>query len=150
MQNEAEGQLVKAKKSAEGIQAEGEAKALVETKMQMAPVDAQLKLASEIGSNKEYQAYLISIRQIEAFQIIGIEQAKNLGNADIKIIAGSGSVADGVNKAAGILTPTGGFNLAGMLEAFGSTEIGQQVLEKTGIKPKEDTSKDETKFDKVK
>ena len=134
MQNEAEGQLVKAKKSAEGIQAEGEAKALVETKMRMAPVDAQLKLASEIGSNKEYQTYLISIRQIEAIQIIGIEQAKNLGCADIKIIAGAGSVSDGANKAAGIFSPNSGFNLAGMLETFGSTEIGKQILDKLGAK----------------
>ncbi|MFR1031211.1 MAG: hypothetical protein ACLSE6_01175 [Alphaproteobacteria bacterium] len=48
------------------IKLEGDAKANAEKQMQLASVEAQLKLASEIGNNDGYQHYLIQVRQIEA------------------------------------------------------------------------------------
>lgn len=110
----AEGSLITASKSAEGIKLEGDAKANAEKQMQLASVEAQLKLASEIGNNDGYQHYLIQVRQIEANEKVGLAQADNIKGADIKIIAGAGDVTGGISSAAGALSPKGGFNLAGM------------------------------------
>ncbi len=129
----AEGSLITAAKSAEGIRLEGNAKASAEKQMQMASVEAQLKLASEIGMNKGYQDYLIQIRQIEANEKVGLTQAENIKGADIKIIAGAGNVAEGVNGAVGLFSPQGGFNLAGMLETLATSEEGKAFLKKLGL-----------------
>ncbi len=130
---QADGQLITATKSAEGIRLEGDAKAAAEKQMQLASVEAQLKLASEIGSNDGYQSYLIQIRQVEANEKVGLAQAENIRGAEIKIIAGAGDVAGGISSAAGALSPKGGFNLAGMLETFASTEEGKKLLGKLGL-----------------
>lgn len=106
--------MITASKSAEGIKLEGDAKANAEKQMQLASVEAQLKLASEIGNNDGYQHYLIQVRQIEANEKVGLAQADNIKGADIKIIAGAGDVTGGISSAAGALSPKGGFNLAGM------------------------------------
>jgi flotillin len=58
----------------------------------MAPVDTQITLVKEIGENDGYQTYLITVKQVEASQAVGIELAKAMGNADIEIIANSGDV----------------------------------------------------------
>ena len=62
----AEGQLEAARRNAEGIAVEGNAKGSAETAILMAPVDAQIKLAEKIGADKGYQEYLLGIRNIEA------------------------------------------------------------------------------------
>lgn len=129
----AEGLLVTATKSAEGIKLEGEAKANAEKQMQLASVEAQLKLASEIGENDGYQKYLIQVRAIEANEKVGLAQADNIKGADIKIIAGAGDVVGGISNAAGALSPKGGFSLAGMLEAFVATDEGKALLAKLGL-----------------
>jgi hypothetical protein len=49
--------------------------------MELAPVQAQIALAQEIGDNKGYQEYLVTIRQVEAGERIGIEQAHALKGA---------------------------------------------------------------------
>ena len=130
----AEGSLITASKSAEGIKLEGDAKANAEKQMQLASVEAQLKLASEIGNNDGYQHYLIQVRQIEANEKVGLAQADNIKGADIKIIAGAGDVTGGISSAAGALSPKGGFNLAGMLASLAATDEGKALLEKLGLK----------------
>lgn len=86
----AEGQLVLKLKEAEGIAAEGKSRAEAEKAMQLAPVEAQIVLAKEIGENQSYQQYLVTVRQIEANQAVGLEQAKALSNAQIKVVANTG------------------------------------------------------------
>ena len=98
--------------------------------MELAPVNAQIELAKEIGNNQGYQEYLVRLEQIKALCEVGIEQAKNLGKADIKINTMSNDVASGVNKVTDIFSPNGGLNLAGALETFSSSPIGKAVLDK--------------------
>lgn len=46
--------------------------------MQLAPVEAQIVLAKEIGGNAGYQDYLKVIEAIRAYVVVGGEQAKAL------------------------------------------------------------------------
>lgn len=131
---EAEANLITQQKNAEGIKVEGDAKAGAEKLMQLASVEAQLTLAKEIGENPAYQTYLVQIRQVEANEKVGLAQAENIKGADIKIIAGAGDVTGGISNAMDALSPKGGFNLAGMIEALGATEAGKALLDKLGIK----------------
>lgn len=131
---DAEGRLVMSTKTAEGIRLEGEAKAEAEKQMQLASVEAQLTLAKEVGENEGYQTYLIQVRQIEAQEKVGIAQAENIKGADVKIIAGGGTVGEGVKSVGEAFSAKGGFNLAGAIEAFAATEAGQALLQKMGIK----------------
>lgn len=125
----ADANLAVATKGAEGIKVQGIAKADAEKALQLASVEAQTKLAKEIGGNKEYQTYLITIEQIKASQEVGIEQAKNLGKADIKIFANGASVSEGVTQAQGMLSPKTGLNIGSMIETLGSTEGGKQLID---------------------
>jgi flotillin len=127
---EAEGKLVAKTKESTGIQLEGEARADAEKKMQLASVEAQITLAAKIGENKGYQGYLIEIRAVEAQEKIGVEQAKNLGRADIKVIANAGDVNTGVKSAMDLFSPKGGTAVGGMLEALKNTNAGKSILEK--------------------
>lgn len=129
---EAEAGLEAAKKQAEGVRVNGEASADAEKAIQMASVTAQIELAKEIGENQGYQSYLVQKQQIEANREVGIEQAKNLSGAEIKIIAGAGGVGQGLSDAAGALSPKGGFAMAGMLEALSSSDEGKKILEALG------------------
>lgn len=131
----AEGDLEAKKKEAEGIKVEGQASAEAEKLMQLAPVEAQIVLAKEIGENQGYQNYLVTIRQVEATQAVGIEQARNLGNADIKVIANTGDVHSGVSNVMELFTSKGGTSIGAGLEALANTEIGAQLLGKL-TKPK--------------
>lgn len=129
----ADGQLITATKNSEGIKLEGDAKAEAEKKMQLASVEAQLTLAKEIGENEGYQSYLVQIRQVEANEKVGLAQAENIKGADIRIIAGAGDVTGGISNAMGALSPKGGFNIAGAIEALAATEGGQALLSKLGL-----------------
>ena len=124
----AEGKRDQAKLNAEGIRAEGEAAGDSEHAILMAPVNAQISLAKEIGSNEEYQTYLISVRQLEAAQQVGIEIARALQKADIKVISNAGDPQAGISKIGDLFSTTGGTNLTGMLSALAQTEEGQKVL----------------------
>lgn len=128
----AEGDLEKKKREAEGIAIEGNAKAEAEKAMQLAPIKAQIELAKEIGSNAEYQKYLVTIRQVEATQIVGVEQAKALEKANIKIIANTGEPVNGLNNVMELFSSKGGTNIGAMLEAFSQTETGQKVIDSIG------------------
>ena len=45
------------------------------------------------------------IRTVEAQEAIGVEQAKNLGKADIKVIANAGNVDSGVKNVMDLFSP---------------------------------------------
>ena len=139
----AEGNLSATLKNAEGIQAEGAAKAEAEKAMLLAPVNAQLTLAKEIGDNEGYQTYLISVRNIEATESVGKEMAGAIKAADVKIIANSGDVQSGIGNLADIFTPKGGTSIGGMLEGLVQTEQGKAlvngVLAKLNTQPENET-----------
>ena len=138
----AEGHLESKKRESEGIAIEGTAKADAEKAMQLAPVQAQIVLAKEIGNNDAYQKYLITIEQVKANQFVGIEQAKALSSADLRIIANSGNVENGMKGLMDIFSSTGGTNIGAMFEGFAQTEQGQALLAKMGMKaPRNETTK---------
>jgi flotillin len=126
----AEGNLESKKREAQGIELEGLAKAASERAMLMAPVEAQTTLAKEIGQNESYQKYLITIRQVEAQQAVGIEQAKALTEADIKVIANSGSPGAGITNVMDLFSSKGGTELGAMLEGFVASDTGKALLNK--------------------
>ncbi len=128
---EAEATLVATKKEAEGIEAKGSAEAAAKEKLGNAEVAPQIMLAKEIGSNDGYQKYLIEIKRVDALKDVGIEQAKNLGNADIKIIANAGgNLNEGLNSVMELFSAKGGQNLGAMLEALAGSELGEKLLSK--------------------
>lgn len=126
----AEGKLEAKRREAQGIQLEGEAKAEAEKALQLAPVTAQITLAKEIGANQEYQNYLITIRQIEAAQAVGTEQAKVLSAADVKIISNTGNPVEGVTNVLDLFSSKGGTQVGAMLEALSQTDAGKAVVSK--------------------
>lgn len=148
----AEADLEVATKGSKAIALEGEAKAKAEALMQKASVESQISLAKEIGENSGYQEYLIRIEQVKAQQEVGIEQARNLGHSDIKIICNSGDINSGVSKVMDLFTPKGGTNVAGALEALSQTDFGKKLVDKFVSKkefPKIDISEKENKNKKV-
>lgn len=126
----AEGQLEAKKREAMGIEAEGNAKAEAEKAMQMAPVSAQITLAKEIGQNKEYQEYLVTIEKVNAAKEVGKEQAKALQQADIKVITNSGAPTEGLTNVMDLFSSKGGTEVGAMLEALSNTETGGKLVEK--------------------
>jgi len=129
----AEGDLVAATKNAEGVSVMGAAKASAEQAMQMAPIEAQIKLAAEIGTNAGYQTYLIRLKEVEAGQVVGVEMAQAIKAADLKVIANSGDMQHGVASVGDMFTPAGGTRLTGMLAALGQTKEGAALLDKLGV-----------------
>jgi len=129
----AEGNLESKKRESEGIAFEGTARAEAEKAMQLAPVQAQIVLAKEIGNNEGYQKYLVTIEQVKANQAVGIEQAKALSQADLKIIANSGNVENGMKGVMDIFSSAGGTNVGAMLEGLAQTEQGEALLKKVGL-----------------
>lgn len=126
----AEGSLQSAKLAAEGVAVQGKAKGEAEQAILMAPVNAQITLAKEIGSNAEYQQYLLTLETIKAGQAVGIEQAHALTEADVKIIANAGDPVSGVTHVMDLFNAKGGTAIAGMIEAIGQTENGKKIVDK--------------------
>lgn len=126
----AEGNLEAEKRAAEAVLVNGQATAEAEKLLQLAPVEAQIVLAKEIGDNKSYQEYLITIRQVEAQQSVGIQQAMALNKAEIKVIANSGNVTEGVSSIGQLFTAKGGTNVGAALEGLAQTEMGQSLINK--------------------
>jgi flotillin len=134
----AEGKLEAAKRNAEGIAVEGQAKGSAETAILMAPVDAQIKLAEKIGSDQGYQTYLLGIRNIEAGQAVGMAQAEALKTAEVKVISNAGSPAKGLASVMDLFSAQGGTQVASMLEALAQSAEGKQLLQKfAGSAPSE-------------
>lgn len=134
----AEGNLESKKRESEGIAVEGSAKAEAEKAMQLAPVQAQIVLAKEIGNNEGYQKYLVTIEQVKASQAVGIEQAKALSQADVKVIANSGNVENGMKNILDIFSANGGTQLGAFFEGLAQSEQGEAVLNKLGFKKNKD------------
>lgn len=125
-----QGVLAAAINDSEGIKARGAATANAQELLLLAPVTAQTTLAKEIGANEGYQAYLIGVAKIEAGQTVGVELAKAIGAADVKIIANSGDVQGGVASVGDLFTARGGTNLTGMLEAIAQGDVGKELISK--------------------
>jgi flotillin len=121
---------------AEGIKATSLAEAEGEKAMQLASVTAQKELAAAIGENQGYQQYLVTIKQVEAQQAIGVEQAKNIGHADIKIIANAGTIEEGISEATKLFSSKLGQNIAATLEGLAQTDLGRAALDKILSKEK--------------
>jgi flotillin len=134
----AEGDLQDALKDAEGILAIGTSNAEAKRLEEMATVSPQIALADEIGSNDGYQHYLIKIRGVEKDEAVGIEQAKALQAAGIKVIVNSGDVNSGMSSLLDVLTTKGGTNIAGMVEAIRQTDEGSALLNKIGLGDQKD------------
>lgn len=126
----AEGDLEAAKMDAEAVRVEGEAKGAAETAILMAPITTQITLAKEIGSNTGYQEYLVKIRVVEKEERVGVEQAKALVEADVKIISNAGDVSNGIKNVMDLFTSKGGTQLGAMLEAIKQTPIGAAIADK--------------------
>lgn len=126
----AQGNLTQATLNAQGIQAEGEARAAAEKAMQLAPVEAQIVLAKEIGSNEGYQDYLIGVKQIEGSVEVGKSMAGALSAADLKIIANSGDVISGTGQLADVLNAGGGTRIAALLEGLAQTDAGKALVKR--------------------
>ena len=124
----AEGKLESTRKEAQGVEALGNAKAEAEKALLLAPVNAQITLAQEIGGNEGYQRYLTDIRKVEASENVGREMASAMGKGDLKIIANAGTVQEGVSNLARAFTPAGGLDIAGMLSALSQTEEGKALV----------------------
>jgi flotillin len=129
---DAEGQLEATKRRAEGVKTEGEAKAAAEQAMQMAPVQAQIALAKEIGGNVGYQNYLVALESVKAYISVGGEQAKALAAADIKVIANAGTPSEGVKSAMQLFSSKGGTEIGAMLEGLKQMPEGASLLEGLG------------------
>jgi flotillin len=126
----AEGNLAAQQREAEGIKALGEARAAAERAMQLAPVEAQIVLAKEIGENEGYQQYLMTIEGIKGYVIVGGEQAKALQTAEVKVIANAGRAGEGMAQVMDLFTAQGGTHLASAVEAFAQTPLGKALVDK--------------------
>lgn len=124
----AEGTLQSSLLAAKAVEATGNAKGAAEKAILLAPVSAQITLAEKIAALPEYQAYLVSIRQIEAAQAVGVVQAGALQHADVKIIVTAGSPGEGARSAMDLFGAQGGQRLGAALEAFKNTPAGAAVL----------------------
>jgi flotillin len=131
----AEGFLIEQTKSAEGILAVGTSEAEARRLSETAQIAGQIALAQEIGENEGYQTYLVSIRGVEANEAIGVEQAKALQNAGIKVIAttGSGGVGTGIDSVRQLFTAQGGTAIGAAIEGFSNTPAGAKVLDTLGV-----------------
>ena len=69
---------------------------------------------------------------MEAAQAVGIEQAKALEQAEVKVIANAGEPLRGVTKVMELFSAKGGTEIGAMLEALAQTEQGATLLGKLG------------------
>ena len=126
----ADADLKAATNQAKGIKVRGESEADARERMEKAQIAGQVELFDKVNKDTGYQEFLVKQRQVEAMEKIGVEQAKNLSNAEIKIFANAGSVSDGVTQASKVLSPKTGLDAASMLETFASTPLGKEVANK--------------------
>lgn len=131
----AEADLATAELNAQGVLANGKSAAESEKLLQLAPVEAQIVLAKEIGENEGYQNYLIGLRNIEAVENVGIAQSKALEKSDVKIIANAASASEGLTQAGKVLSSSTGTGLGSVLEGLAQTELGKGLIERL-ISPK--------------
>lgn len=128
----AEAALIETQRRSEGIQAEGAAKGAAETAILMAPVDAQVKLAKEVGTNEGYQTYLIKLEGVRAGQVVGVATAEAIKAAKIQIISNGstsqGQIMDSVAGIGDMFSTKGGTGLTGMIAALTQLPEGKALL----------------------
>ena len=124
----AEGILEAKKLESEGIRVEGIARGEAEQAVLMAPINTQITLAKEIGENQGYQQYLITIRQVEAQETVGIKQAEAVGQSKAQIIVNSGDVSSGINKLGDIFSSKGGAGIGNIIEGLANTNAGKAII----------------------
>jgi flotillin len=130
----AAGVLVQQTKEAEGTLAVGTAEAEAKRLAEMALVTPQIALATEIGDNDGYQTYLIQIRNVEKDEVVGVENAKALQAAGIKVIANTGTnITDGVQSVSDLFTSKGGLAIGSTLEGLANTPGGKAALAALGV-----------------
>lgn len=139
----AAGNLEAKKQEAVGIEVEGAARAEAEKLMQLAPVEAMITLAKEIGNNPGYQQYLANIEAIKSYLVVGGKQAEALQKADVKIIANAGDAGSGMKGVMDLFTSKGGTNLSAMVEAFAQTPMGESLLTSLGVSAPKKEEKEE-------
>lgn len=77
--------------------------------------------------------YLVALRKIEAAQTVGVEQAKALEQAEVKIISNVGTPPEGLSNVMDLFSAKGGLALGSALEAITSTPTGRAISEKLGL-----------------
>lgn len=115
------GQLEAAKKNAEAVRVEGEAKGDAEKAVRLAEIAPQITLAKEIGENPGYQTYLVQVRQVEAEQAVGVAQAEALKAAQVKVIVTGGDASSGLKGITDLISPKGGALLGAAVESLAAT-----------------------------
>jgi len=70
---------------------------------------------------------------VAANKDVGIEQAKALTAADVKVIANTGEPVEGMSNVMDLFTSKGGTNVSAMLEGLAQSEQGQKFLNKLGL-----------------
>lgn len=80
-----------------------------------------------------YQTYLVSIREVEARERIGVENAKALTAAEIKVIATAGDATSGIASVSDVLGAKGGVQVGAMLQGLANTDVGAAVLGRLGV-----------------
>lgn len=113
---------------------------------EMARVKPELELAAGIGAQKEYQDYLVNLKQVETNGMVGVAQADALGkalaSADVKVIANSGKASDGLGSVGELFTSGGGLKIGSLLEGLKNTPEGAALLTKfIGAVPSTDKTK---------
>lgn len=135
----AEGQLFKETNEAKAIELKGISTAEAKRLMDMAPISALEAIASMITESPTYQEYLLGIEAIKVGETVGVAKAKSMEAAEMKIISNSGNVESGMKNVMDIMTPSGGTSIGSMIDAFGQTETGKELLDKV---LKRETNKD--------
>lgn len=129
----AEGDLVDKTLEGKGILAVGQATAEAAKLLELARVDPELTLAAGIGKEKDYQDYLVRLRDVQKNEVVGVEAAKALQTAGIKVIANSGTVSNGMDSLMDIFSSGGGQHVGAALEGLAQTPLGEAVLAKLGV-----------------
>lgn len=113
--------------------AKGQSAAESKKLLELAGVTAQTTLAEKIGSNKDYQDYMVRIKEVEVGGEVNKVQYQSLATAlkeaDLKIMVNSGDVHSGLNKFTDILSPKGGQAITGLLESLKQTPEGEKIVE---------------------
>lgn len=130
IQINADANLYSATQNAQSVKIEGLARASAEQAMLEAPVNAQIKLAHDIGENQSYQQYLITIKTIEVDGEVRKANAVALEKADLKLLVNSGDVQSGINKITDLLGSKGGTALSSMLQSLTQSSEGKELFNK--------------------
>lgn len=126
----AEAQLETEKRIAEAIALNGQAQADAKKALELAPIQAQIELAKEIGQNASYQQYLVTLEQVKANKDVGIAQANALQKAEIKVIANSDGPNNAISSISDMFTAKGGAAIGTMLNSLANTGAVEEIKNK--------------------